>query len=91
MKDKKKGFVSIKTIEAKAINGEDVNKYFAKGQMMPPIREIQRVNVDFTVQMLGELDRVAHELNISRQAVIKSLLMFALNQQRMAPQSKKAR
>ena len=32
-------------------------------------RPIQRVNVDFTVEMLHELDAVASELNISRQAV----------------------
>ena len=37
---------------------------------MPPI---QRVNVDFALPMLQELDRAAMELNISRQAVIKTL------------------
>lgn len=35
---------------------------------------IQRVNVDFTVDMLKELDRLAKELNVSRQAVIKTYL-----------------
>ncbi len=49
--------------------------------MMPPLKAIQRVNVDFTAQMLQQLDQLAADLNISRQAVIKSLLMFALNQQ----------
>ena len=89
MKGKKKKTVSIHKIEQKALKGEYVNKYFTKGQMMPPLKEIQRVNVDFTAQMLGELDGLAQELNISRQAVIKSLLMFALNQQRMGSQNKK--
>jgi hypothetical protein len=32
---------------------------------------IQRVNVDFSVDMLKELDTIARELNISRQTVIK--------------------
>jgi metal-responsive CopG/Arc/MetJ family transcriptional regulator len=52
---------------------------------MPPI---QRVNVDFTVPMLNELDNEARALNISRQAVIKSLLRQALDQQRLARSSR---
>jgi metal-responsive CopG/Arc/MetJ family transcriptional regulator len=44
----------------------------------------QRVNVDFTVQMLQELDGISSELNISRQAVIKSLLRQALDQHYLA-------
>lgn len=78
---KQKKVVPIEKIEALAVKGKDVNKYFGKGQMMPPLKEIQRVNVDFTAQMLQRLDQLAGDLNISRQAVIKSLLMFALNQQ----------
>ena len=42
---------------------------------------IQRVNVDFTAPMLAELDRIAESLNVSRQAVIKSLLRQALDAQ----------
>jgi hypothetical protein len=38
--------------------------------MLPPI---QRVNVDFALPMLQELDDAARNLNISRQAVIKTL------------------
>jgi hypothetical protein len=34
------------------------------------MRPIQRVNVDFTVPMLQELDQAAAERNVSRQAVI---------------------
>ena len=39
---------------------------------------------DFTVEMLAELDAVARELNISRQAVIKSFLRQALDQHYLA-------
>jgi len=49
--------------------------------MMPPI---QRVNVDLTLPMLKELDDEARALNVSRQAVIKTLLRHALDQQRLA-------
>lgn len=41
---------------------------------------IQKVNVDFTETMLEELDIIANELNISRQAVIKTYLRQALDQ-----------
>lgn len=51
-----------------------------KGRMMGPI---QRVNVDLA-GMLEELDRAAKELNISRQAVIKTLIRQALDQQYLA-------
>ncbi len=44
----------------------------------------QRVNVDFTVLMLKELDDISSELNISRQAVIKSFLRQALDQHYLA-------
>lgn len=65
-----------------ADRGEDISRFFTNtGKMMPPI---QRVNVDFTATMLKELDDSARELNISRQAVIKSLLRQALDRQHMA-------
>jgi len=58
-----------------ADRGEDISKYFTnKGKMKYPT---QRVNVDFTVEMLNELDMIASELNISRQAVIKTYLRQA--------------
>jgi metal-responsive CopG/Arc/MetJ family transcriptional regulator len=44
----------------------------------------QRVNVDFTVEMLEELDAIASELNISRQAVIKTYLRQAMDQHYIA-------
>jgi len=49
--------------------------------MMGPI---QRVNVDFASPMLDELDNAARELNISRQAVIKTLIRQALDQHYLA-------
>ncbi len=68
-----------------ADRGEDVTRFFTNsGKMMPPI---QRVNVDFALPMLQELDRQAMELNISRQAVIKTLLRQALDQQCVARKS----
>lgn len=65
-----------------ADRGEDISRFFTNtGKMMPPI---QRVNVDFALPMLEELDEAARQLNISRQAVIKTLLRQALDQQHLA-------
>ena len=68
-----------------AMSGKDISRYFTnKGEMRPPVR---RVNVDFTLDMIKELDAVARELNISRQAVIKAYLRQALDQHYLARQS----
>jgi hypothetical protein len=67
------------TIARLADKGKDVSGFFTNtGRMMRPI---QRVNVDFAAVMLEELDKAARELNISRQAVIKTLIRQALDQQ----------
>ncbi len=72
-----------------ADKGEDISRFFTNtGKMMPPI---QRVNVDFALPMLQELDIAARELNISRQAVIKTLLRHALDQQHMARKARRVR
>jgi len=62
--------------------GASVARFFTNtGRKMPAI---QRVNVDFTRPMLDELDEAARSLNVSRQAVIKTLLRQALDQQALA-------
>lgn len=77
---------SADEIAEMAMSGKDISTFFSNsGQMKPPV---QRVNVDFTVDMLKELDELARELNISRQAVIKSFLRQVLDQHNLA---KKAR
>jgi len=65
-----------------ADHGKDVSRFFTNAdRKMTPI---QRVNVDFALPMLQELDEAAMNLNISRQAVIKTLLRHALDQQHLA-------
>lgn len=74
--------VSAEVIARLADQGQDVSRFFTNtGRMMGPI---QRVNVDLASGMLEELDRAAKELNISRQAVIKTLIRQALDQQYLA-------
>jgi hypothetical protein len=79
---KKKRGMSAENIARLADKGKDVSRFFTNaGQMMSPI---QRVNVDFASPMLDELDSAAKELNISRQAVIKTLIRQALDQHYLA-------
>jgi len=63
-----------------ATRGEDVSAYFTN--KFTVVRPVKRVNVDLTQGMLRELDARAARLNISRQAVIKTLLGRALNEER---------
>jgi hypothetical protein len=79
---KQKKAVPAETIARLADRGKDVSRFFTNsGHMMGPI---QRVNVDFASPMLDELDNAAKELNISRQAVIKTLIRQALDQHYLA-------
>ena len=71
---------SADEIAEMATRGEDVSAYFTN--KFTVVRPVRRVNVDFTEGMLGELDERAARLNISRQAVIKTLLRQVLDEGR---------
>jgi hypothetical protein len=74
---------SIRTadeIAEMASRGEDVSAHFTN--KFTVVRPVRRVNVDLTHGMLRELDERAARLNVSRQAVIKTLLRQALNEGR---------
>ncbi len=82
--------ISAEQIAKLADKGEDISQFFTnRGRMMVPIA-VQRVNVDFATPMLEELEVAARELNVSRQAVIKTLLRQALDQQQTARISRRA-
>jgi hypothetical protein len=80
--------VSAEQIASMADTGKSVSTFFkGEGRMMQPI---QRVNVDLTAAMLEELDLAAQDLNVSRQAVIKTLVRQALDQHYLARRARKA-
>lgn len=88
--NKKRKIIPIEEIEKEAVKGKDVNKHFSGGKMMPPLTEqIQRVNVDFSLKTLTQLDEVAVELNVSRQAVIKLYTQRELDQHFLAKMARK--
>jgi hypothetical protein len=73
-----------------ADQGQDISSHFTnRFTVVRPA--VQRVNVDFTAPMLKELDREAETLNISRQAVIKTMLREALDGRYLAQQARRAR
>jgi hypothetical protein len=72
--------LSADEIAEKASRGEDISAHFTnKFTVVKPVR---RVNVDLSHGMLQELDQRAARLNVSRQAVIKTLLDRALEEDR---------
>ena len=71
---------TVDEIADKADRGEDISSYFTNSFTV--VRPVRRVNVDLTQGMLRDLDARAAQLNISRQAVIKTLLSRALHEER---------
>ena len=61
-----------------ASRGENVSAHFTN--RFTVVRPVRRINLDLTQGMLRELDERAARLNISRQAVIKTLLARALDE-----------
>ena len=78
--------VTADEIADMADRGEDISPYFSnRGKRKYPS---QRVNVDFNINMLKELDTIASELNITRQALVKAYLRQALDNHYLARQSR---
>jgi hypothetical protein len=71
---------SAEQLAEMATRGEDVSRFFTN--KFTAVRPVRRVNIDLTEGMLRDLDERAARLNISRQAVIKTLLGRALNEER---------
>jgi hypothetical protein len=87
-KTRKSKPVAAEAIARMADQGKDITGFFkGKGRMVQPV---QRVNVDLTADMLAELDTAAQNLNISRQAVIKSLVRQALDQHYLAQRARQS-
>ena len=80
--------VSADAIARLAGQGKNISRFFTgQGRM---VRPIQRVNVDVTAHMLEELDQAARDLNVSRQAVIKTMVRQALDQHYLAQSARRS-
>src|SRR5437870_2152483 len=58
--------------------GVDLTPYVDLSQARRPGREVQRVNVDFPVDLLRAIDREARRIGVTRQAFIKLRLSDTL-------------
>ena len=58
--------------------GEDMSAHLDLSKGARPGRDVQRVNVDFPVDLLREIDHEARRLGVTRQAFIKVRLADAL-------------
>jgi len=84
---RKKEPVPAENIARMADQGKDVSRFFTNsGEMRKPI---QRVNLDFTASMLEELESAAKDLNVSSQAVIKTLIRQGLDDRQRARASRR--
>ena len=81
--------INAEEIAQMADRGQDISAHFTS--QFTVIRPVQLVNVDFTSPMLKELDCEAETLNVSRQAVIKTMLREALDRRYLAKQARQAR
>src|SRR5579859_327480 len=59
--------------------GEDLSNYLELRNSTRPGRKVQRVNVDFPVDLLSTIDREAKRIGVSRQAFIKLRLADTLD------------
>ena len=58
--------------------GVDLAAHVNVGKAVRPGRAVQRVNVDFPVDLLREIDQEARRLGVTRQAFIKVRLADSL-------------
>ncbi len=80
---KKRGTSRTKALSAARLDemhdsGEDLSAHLDLANATRPGREVQRVNVDFPVDLLRAIDREAKRIGVTRQAFIKLRLADTL-------------
>jgi hypothetical protein len=73
---KKRGTSQSRALSAAQLDeihdaGEDLSAHLDLAKATRPGREVQRVNVDFPVDLLRAIDREAKRIGVTRQAFIK--------------------
>jgi hypothetical protein len=63
--------MKAKEFDKKFDAGEDITKYLDFSKARRPEQEQKRVNVDFPLWMIHQLDKEAKRLGVSRQSIIK--------------------
>jgi hypothetical protein len=70
--------LSAAELDAMHDAGVDLSAHVNVGKAVRPGRAVQRVNVDFPVDLLREIDQEARRLGVTRQAFIKIRLADSL-------------
>lgn len=63
--------MKAKDFDKKFDKGEDITKYLDVSKTYRPDQEQKRVNVDFPLWMIQQLDKEAKRLGVPRQSIIK--------------------
>ena len=63
--------VKAKDLDKKFDAGEDITQYLDLSKARRPRQEQKRVNVDFPLWMIHQLDKEAKRLGVPRQSIIK--------------------
>jgi hypothetical protein len=63
--------MKAKELDEKFDAGEDISKYLDISKARRPQQDQKRVNVDFPVWMIQQLDKEARRLGVPRQSIIK--------------------
>ena len=83
MQTRKHGTSQTRTLSAERLDelhdsGEDLSAHLDLSKAARPGREVQRVNVDFPLDLLRAIDREAKRIGVTRQAFIKLRLADTL-------------
>ena len=70
--------LSAVELDARHDAGVDLSAHMDLANAARPGRAVQRVNVDFPIDLLREIDQEARRLGVTRQAFIKIRLADAL-------------
>jgi hypothetical protein len=76
----KKKSIEAKDFDRKFENGDDIIEYLDLDKVLRPRQEQKRVNVDFPVWMIQQLDKEARKLGVTRQSIIKIWLAERLKE-----------
>ncbi len=63
--------MKAKEFDKRFDEGEDVSRYLDVSKARRPVQEQKRVNVDFPLWMIQQLDKEAKRLGVPRQSIIK--------------------
>ena len=76
----KKKSIEAKDFDRKFENGDDIIEYLNLDKVLRPKQEQKRVNVDFPIWMIQQLDKEARKLGVTRQSIIKIWLAERLKE-----------